>query len=316
MYRPEDIKLLSQVRSDVLANSDKYKEGEEYLRDNFSSEKLYAEDLAKWREESRDPIQQARWRSFAAFHVRHPETGAPSWLDDDTLDHYECIFYAKMSAPPNPQRYSPGWCACRAIQSLNLPQVGARHNKRDKAVLLLAVVLWDADASELHPIFNTFGPYGTTAIGAIESSSRWMATFFLHDKNYYESWMATICAARLSVGTEPATKGSATDESPTAANRLTPANAIAMIVATWKKHGREINNRRARHLLDKLNDPAIYVERRGKRNFREYPLAVISDYCRDLETALAESSASTTDPDHEEISKRAAAIRAEHMRNA
>jgi hypothetical protein len=97
---------------------------------------------------------------------------------------------------------------------------GEHHDAKAQAVLLLAVMLWDADADTRHPIFATFAPWGATTAGEIESISRWAATSFLHEQSDLRRWMDTV---RTAWQTRPKSADSPTVE--TAENLIRCAKA-------------------------------------------------------------------------------------------
>lgn len=95
---------------------------------------------------------------------------------------------------PKLEEWTPTACAYQAIQGLRkAPKT--LHDTRAKAILLLAVMLWDPDADTLHPIFSVFGSWGVTPAGEIEEVSRWSATYFVHDPAEAQEWMMTVSKA-------------------------------------------------------------------------------------------------------------------------
>jgi hypothetical protein len=74
---------------------------------------------------------------------------------------------------------------------LKMPQ-NMRNDAMSQAVLILAVLAWDADAPKRHEIFNVFGPNGLTPDGHIKSVSHWVVHYELSDDGARRQWMELV----------------------------------------------------------------------------------------------------------------------------
>jgi excisionase family DNA binding protein len=170
-YTPEDVSLLAQVRTDILARADCYRDAETFLRTRYGPDQLHQEAMAEWQ------ADQHRMRVYAE------EAIAPDY-EPDEIDRVERRLAATHSPPPVPERWTPAACAAYAIQDL-LASAGSTHNDtRAQAVLIVAVLLWDEDAHKRHDVFTMFGNWGFTPAGKLESASRNAAAYFLYGENF------------------------------------------------------------------------------------------------------------------------------------
>lgn len=183
-YTPDDVSLLTNIRSDILARPASYCDGETFLRTEYGPERLQQDAMAHWKRYKDHPNEMAQ-NHFVAQH-QSQDIADPVQRETRFQEVLE-----QLSAPPKADQWGLDTCACRAISQL-MKSHGEHHDAKAQAVLLLAVMLWDADAYKRHSIFTLFGVWGATPADKIESSARWVAASFLNDQSSMRSWMNTV----------------------------------------------------------------------------------------------------------------------------
>jgi hypothetical protein len=184
-YASVDVDLLSEIRDDILNRPSAYRAGENFLREQYGPERLRRDTLGDWEQLKDHPTEKESNRALADKMTRVIADPA-----ERETRHREILEQA--SGPPNPEQWTPAACACRAIQGLRNAMNGEHHDAKAQAVLLLAVMLWDANADKRHSIFTAFGAWGTTPAGEINSISRWAATSCLDEQSDLRRWMETV----------------------------------------------------------------------------------------------------------------------------
>ncbi|QOV89369.1 hypothetical protein [Humisphaera borealis] len=184
-YTPDDVTLLASIRADILSRSDGYQEGARFLLAEYGPERLGWHKLTTWERYKDHPVQLESHRSDAEYATRFIEDVVARRVRFGEV-------LAEASAPPTAKDWSLGRCVCAAINVLKESHGEEHHDCKAKAILLMAVMLWDAGAHMRHPIFNLFGPWGATATGDIESISRWAAASILSDEAELRRWMDTV----------------------------------------------------------------------------------------------------------------------------
>lgn len=189
-YTRAQIRMLSQRRADILRRPGAYKDGYLLLQSRFGQERIRQEVMEEWERNRSDPTWQKANQDTArreAQVIANPAQRAARYRE----------VLEQLSAPPSPNRWSPAACVCRALQELMDAMDGPYHDAVAQAVLLLAVLLWDADADKRHHIFALLGPWGVTPSGEREGLGRWAATYFLHYPAVFDRWKDTVRKASI-----------------------------------------------------------------------------------------------------------------------
>lgn len=183
-YSIDDVKLLGEIRDAILANSECFEQGADFLRTQYSPDRLRAQAFAEFKQHQQSPLAKQSDKDLAEYYARGIE-------DEDerqaALQHVQNA----VGAPPNPMRWSPAACISRAMKHL-IESREAHHDARGQAILLLAVMAWDANADARHKIFSVFGPWGIEANGQVTEVGRWVATYSLHDPTKLRTWMSEV----------------------------------------------------------------------------------------------------------------------------
>lgn len=166
------------------------------MRTEYGPNRLHQKAQAEWERFKDDRTQRA-----SNHEVARRESCKVANSIDREARFREVL--EQVSGPPRAERWTPGACACQAIQGLLSAQGREHHDAKAQAVLILAVVIWDADADQRHAVFTLFGPWGATPVGEIESVSRWAATYFLHNEADLRRWMDTVRMAWMAMPAEP-----------------------------------------------------------------------------------------------------------------
>jgi hypothetical protein len=204
-YAPADVDLLSAIRSDILNRPEAYAEGRSYLEQQYGPEALYKHALADWKKWKDDPTQQASDRATAELIVGIEKKERTSLRGTAQLIRgvvkpaqrkaRRSEILEQLSAPPKTEDFTFAVCASRAIQGLMDAMANEYHAAKAQAVLLLAVMLWDAGADKRHPIFALFGPWGAGPDGSGDLNGRCLATYFVDKKADRRRWMHTVRVA-------------------------------------------------------------------------------------------------------------------------
>jgi len=184
-YSFDDVALLAQIRADILNHPSAYSAGEIFLKEQYGPQRLHKDALADWERDKDHPTQQASHRDSARYLTR-----AIADATERETRYRETV--EQLSDAPRLDQWTHAACASQAIQGLRDAMADGHQDAKTLAVLLLAVMLWDADADTRHAIFTLFGPWGVTPAGEVESISRWAATVFLDDEANFRRWMDTV----------------------------------------------------------------------------------------------------------------------------
>lgn len=169
-----------------------YQTGAAFLQEQYGPERLRQDGVAEWERFRDHPTQQASNRATAEFMTR----GITNATERDARQR-EVL--DQLSAPPGPKRWCLAACAYQAIQGLLEGMADEHHDAKAQAILLLAVMLWDAEADKRHPIFSVFGAWGATPAGRFSSLSRWVAASFLSTDVNLRRWMDTVRMAWIAL---------------------------------------------------------------------------------------------------------------------
>lgn len=191
-YTPEEVRLLATVRDDILRRPQFYQAGADFLVAEFGPDRLYQKAVEDWERWKDHPTEIAANQAIARKRTRL--TSDPE-LESDERDRIDRENYAAITRMPDRAKFTTGQSACKAIQALLYGEDGTHNDVRAKAILLMAVMLWDNDVHTRHPIFSAFGDWGVSPNGKVETIDRWAATYFLDDLDSRKSldrWMANV----------------------------------------------------------------------------------------------------------------------------
>ncbi len=188
-YSPEGTQLLADIRDDILARPDFYREGGVFLETQYGPDALHAAAMADWERCNDHGTHVASTAAAAAALVESIEDPAERQVEYQTI-------LSEMKAPPKRERWTAAACARSAVDDM-LSRSGETHNDtRAKAVCILAVLLWDENADRRHPLFELFGPWGISATGEMTSVSRWAAgEIFGECDSRRRQWVEQVRAA-------------------------------------------------------------------------------------------------------------------------
>jgi len=184
-YSFDDVALLAQIRADILNHPSAYSAGEIFLKEQYGPQRLHKDALADWERDKDHPTQQASHRDSARYLTR-----AIADATERETRYRETV--EQLSDAPRLDQWTHAACASQAIQGLRDAMADGHQDAKTLAVLLLAVMLWDADADTRHAIFTLFGPWGVTQGNCMFTPSVTPATVFLDDEANFRRWMDTV----------------------------------------------------------------------------------------------------------------------------
>ena len=89
---------------------------------------------------------------------------------------------------PTPLRIIDGRAAFLAVKNLlnDIPPA-FQSSVRQRAILLLAIMLWDEDADTLNPVFDALGPWEPDPV-----NGRWLGDVSLQNQQRFSAWMEAV----------------------------------------------------------------------------------------------------------------------------
>lgn len=221
-YTAKQAALLRQIRDDIQARADFYTDGAAFLADRFSPSRLSDTHAAEYE------VRGCRERY--------------------ELDVEASI--APVAFPPPPSKFTPARCAFAAFTWL-LRRAGGSYNEgRAKAVLLMAVNLYDEGAHRLSPVLNVFGGWGVGDAGELESIGLGIVAVELTDKATLKRWMKVMTEAWKGLPKTPSiaqvpqvnadvpntalpTPNAGDDDKPDPVTKLSPSRLKARAAYDW-----------------------------------------------------------------------------------
>jgi len=226
----DDLRLLVEIRSDIVRHPDRYAAGATLLQERFNPARLKEAAFAEVKRQRKDKVEIARARQLE-LHARvkldpgvraaeaipltspKKKTKPEVWTAKreaaiaSAVQQAASRFQPKVKRrkraalfpDPSPAEWSSGARLSQAVLYL-LERAESDHTRSDEqcqATLLVSVALWDENADERCELLRVFGPWDVTPGRKVEDGvGRWAAASLLEDDDLRERWMRAVRAAR------------------------------------------------------------------------------------------------------------------------